>query len=228
MAARHLGAMKNAIRSLQEYYEREVPVHETLTTAARLDPRFPHQSQYTSVLDSNIHHFKYVSQVPNKLVFFGKTNDNKDICIKFARSYSKEAHIKCAAMGIAPVLRGFDLVPGGWYMVTMDVVGEGYRCFDTASCGATLYEEMREKLAAFHQAGFVHGDVRDTNVMVRRDGKPEFMLVDFDWAGKIGEVRYPMNVNRGPDLMRPDGAYDGELILADHDMEMLAIMFERQ
>jgi RIO-like serine/threonine protein kinase len=111
-------------------------------------------------------------------------------------------------------------------MVTMDVVGDGYRCFDGASRGDRLYEEMREKLAGLHQAGFVHGDVRDTNVMVLQ-GSPGFMLVDFDWAGQIGEVQYPMNVNRGPDLVRPDGAYDGELIMADDDMEMLAIMFGR-
>jgi hypothetical protein len=104
MAARHLGAMKNALGSLREYYEGDVPVDETQTTVARLDPRFPHRIQYTSLLDSKIHQLKYVSQVPNKLVFFGKTNGNEEICIKFTHSYSKEAHINCAAMGFAPVL----------------------------------------------------------------------------------------------------------------------------
>ena len=45
--------------------------------------------------------------------------------------------------------------------------------------------------------------------------------MDFDWSGEIGEVRYSMNVNRGPGLRRPKGALDGELILADHDIEIL-------
>lgn len=68
----------------------------------------------------------------------------------------------------------------------------------------------------------MHGDVRDTNIMLSPDG--EIMLVDFDWAGKAGEIRYPMNVNR-EDIWRPDGAVDGNLILADHDIAMLKKVF---
>jgi len=95
-------------------------------------------------------------------------------------------------------------------------------------CGpsALLYEPIKEKVVALHQQGYVHGDLRDTNLMVRKNGAPEMMLFDFDWAGEIGKVRYPINVNRGPHLKRPDGAYDGELITAEHDMEMLDIMFK--
>jgi len=62
--------------------------------------------------------------------------------------------------------------------------------------------------------------------MVRVDGKPGFFLVDFDWSGEIGVVRYPMYVTRGPLLRRPEGAYDGERITADHDMEMVKYMFQ--
>jgi hypothetical protein len=70
----------------------------------------------------------------------------------------------------------------------------------------------------------VHGDIRDTNVMVRKDGEMGFMLVDFDWAGEIGVVRYPMNVNRAENLWRPDGASDGNVITAHHDIQMLEKM----
>ncbi|KIJ63840.1 hypothetical protein HYDPIDRAFT_67875, partial [Hydnomerulius pinastri MD-312] len=59
----------------------------------------------------------------------------------------------------------------------------------------SLIETIRATLTRLHQKGYVHGDVRDTNIMVSRSNKAKFMLVDFDWAGKIGEVRYPMNVN---------------------------------
>jgi hypothetical protein len=68
----------------------------------------------------------------------------------------------------------------------------------------------------------VHGDVRDANVMVKKD-RSGWKLVDFDWSGKIGQVRYPMNVNH--ELRRPEGANDGNLILADHDIEMLDYLF---
>ena len=36
-----------------------------------------------------------------------------------------------------------------------------------------------------------------------------------------------MNVNTDPALGRPAGAYDGEVIKADHDMDMLRKIFER-
>ena len=35
------------------------------------------------------------------------------------------------------------------------------------------------------------------NIMVKKDGSQGFKLVDFDWSGRIDEVRYPMNVYRG-------------------------------
>jgi hypothetical protein len=54
---------------------------------------------------------------------------------------------------------------------------------------------IRAGWVELHQAHFVHSDVRDVNMMVRKDGKPGFMLVDFDWAEVIDKVRYPANVN---------------------------------
>jgi len=43
---------------------------------------------------------------------------------------------------------------------------------------------------SFHDAGFVHGDLREPNIMC--DGEKEkAMLIDFDWGGKVGEAYYP-------------------------------------
>jgi len=50
-------------------------------------------------------------------------------------------------------------------------------------------------LRQFHQAGFVHGDIRDTNIMVKTlimnwggfsDGS--FLVIDYDSCGKIKQV----------------------------------------
>ncbi|KAF8810560.1 hypothetical protein BYT27DRAFT_7336611 [Phlegmacium glaucopus] len=122
--------------------------------------------------------------------------------------------------------------PSGY--VVMDAVSEGYCEFEVAFESPTLqvtptpdlFRQMREKLAVFHEVGYVHGDIRDINVMVEKDGSG-FMFLDFDWAGKHGEARYPMNVYTGPDLWRPEGAYDGELITAEHDSQMLAALFRQ-
>ena len=43
-----------------------------------------------------------------KLLFIGEIHNREKICIKFVRRYSPNVHEKCAEMGIAPKLRGFE------------------------------------------------------------------------------------------------------------------------
>jgi hypothetical protein len=130
-------------------------------------------------------------------------------------------------MGIAPKLRGFEVIGAGWTMVIMDALDKEYKPFDKMDAvGATdTYKLIKERLVDLHQANFVHGDVRDVNIMIRKDGEPGIMLVDFDWSGVIGEVRYPMNVNK-TQLWRPEHVSDGELIKSDDDIDMLEHIFQ--
>ena len=115
-------------------------------------------------------------------------------------------------------------------MVVMDCIAKEFARIDTVESALTseLYDMVLEEASLLHQAGYVHGDLRDTNLMVREGAEHEFMLLDFDWAGTIGEIRYPRNVNTGPDLWRPADAYDGELIKAEHDIAMIRHMFRAQ
>jgi hypothetical protein len=41
-----------------------------------------------------------------------------------------------------------------------------------------------------------------------------FMLVDFDWAGRVGETRYPL----GFDIYRPENARGGYKVLPEDDL----------
>ena len=224
-AARYFGAAKKAIAALRHYYEHELGALDMLDPHNRPMPTFPHPTQYHSPLDSTSHTFKYAAFLDkDKLIFRGRDGDD-DICIKFVRRYSKDAHLKCSSLGFAPTLRGFQPVPGGWYMVVMDYVGDTYQELDDSPAKASYLAEVREKVISLHQAGYVHGDIRTTNIMVKKDREPGILLVDFDWAGVIREVRYPMNVNK-EGITRPDGACDGELILSDHDIQMVEIMFK--
>ncbi|CAG8659022.1 4821_t:CDS:2, partial [Paraglomus occultum] len=59
---------------------------------------------------------------------------------------------------------------------------------------------VEEVVNTFHEQNFVHGDLRDTNLFVQKNGEGKFMLIDFDWSGTAGE---------------------------DHDLDMLEIMFGR-
>lgn len=49
-------------------------------------------------------------------------------------------------------------------------------------------------------------------------------LIDFDWAGRVGEARYPMRVNHIT-VKRPE--WGGELITQQHDIEMVSYLFSR-
>jgi hypothetical protein len=220
--ARHLGALKKAINSLRKYYEHELRV---INNRSLPQAPFPYKTSFSSTKDTKIYNFSYNSQpLPDKLLFIGTLQTGKRICIKFVRHYSDKAHAFCASMEFAPALIGFERLPGGWYMVVMDAIDQDYENLHQAPHGTPVPHGITEKIVSLHQAGFVHGDIRDTNVMVRKDGEMGFMLVDFDWAGEIGVVRYPMNVNRAENLWRPDGASDGNVITAHHDIQMLEKM----
>ena len=224
-AARYLGAAKKAINALKGYYTEVLPSIHKLLPMDRPNPTFPYQKEYTSLKDSTKQTFEYMRQLStDKLVFRGVGVNDTNVCVKFVRRYSKDVHLKCSALGFAPALLGFESLPGGWHMVVMDFVDDTYELLDDSAFKHLFSNEVRERLVQLHQAGWVHGDVRATNIMVKKNGQPGIMLLDFDWAGKIGEVRYPMNVNV-TEVRRPDGAIDKKLVLAEHDMAMIGYMF---
>ena len=222
MAARHFGALKNALGSLKQCYSEGLS-----STTTPIGPRleFPYPLSYTC--SSSTRHFTYISQMDNSKLLFAavETASRETICIKFVRHYSKEAHAFCASRGFAPILKGFEKLPGGWWMIVMEMIGEDYCRLSDFPPPYPHYQDIIEKVTSLHQANYVHGDVRGANILVAKDGAPGFKLVDFDWSGKIGEAQYPMNVYRGLRLWRPAGVEDGELIKADHDIEMLSTLF---
>lgn len=230
MTARCFGAAKMAISWLREYYERNI---ETLQDQS---PTFPHPHTYESLSQPPaLHSFKYeeikaastyhATLQIDKLVFRGKCGNEK-IFIKFVRRYSKDAHMKCSELKFAPSLRALSKIPKGWYMVVMDYISDDYEELDDArlnlsnSTHQSLVSEIREQVKSLHAAGFVHGDIRSTNVIVKKNGRGELLLIDFDWAGESNKVKYPMNINRNG-ILQPEGARDGALITPEHDMYMV-------
>jgi serine/threonine protein kinase len=135
-----------------------------------------------------------------------------------------EAHVRCSSLGFAPTLKGFERIPGGWYIVVMDFIEDEYHNLETSPDKASFESEVRVSVESLHEAGFVHGDIRSANIMVKKDGSPGIMILDFDWAGLAGQVKYPMGVN-DIDIRRPNGAQDNEFIMVEHDIEMLNYMF---
>lgn len=231
---RHLGAFRNASRSLEQYY-RELKRAASSGPLSLCNPMFPYPTSFTS--GSTTRTFRYTAELQSNhnYVFFGKLDSaaaGQKLCIKFPHQYGEDVHTFCAAKGHAPKPYAVQRLSGGFYMVVMDDIGEEYIDLHTfvddhpeilsSSAYTTLKENIARFLEEMHQAGWVHGDLRRTNVMVKKSGLDgSFLLIDFDWSGKNQEVVYPSFVNK-VDVRRPVGADDGEPILALHDIEMLS------
>ncbi len=93
-------------------------------------------------------------------------------------------------------------------------------------------ERVRHKVTSvvrtLHQEGFVHGDIRESNIFIDVESLTSddvtIHLIDFDWAGPIGEVKYPVDVNKIT-VRRPDGVEGGGLITERHDIDMTSFLF---
>jgi hypothetical protein len=116
--ASSLDAFKKAIDSIRKHYE-------TLALAPTLVPlvgrTFPYPISYKDEAGQEVK-FTYRSRIDDKLVFRASVDGNVegDLCVKFTKRYSAEAHQFLAKLGHAPQLRGVTSLPGDWTMVVMD------------------------------------------------------------------------------------------------------------
>ncbi|KAG9318999.1 hypothetical protein JVU11DRAFT_1119 [Chiua virens] len=216
--SRRLASLRSAILKLRTYYE---GLQEP-TQSSSLSQLFPYPMSYTCRQHKATRTFRYVSHlITDKLVFIGVGNeDNRRLCIKFVRSYSTKAHDILAEKEGAPMLWGFEKIAGGWFMAVMDML-DGYQPLHDAAkpIPSTACDNILTTVGLLHKKGYVHGDIRDTNIMISNDGD-YIKLIDFDWAGKDGEARYPACVNF-KEIQRPADARDGQLIRKAHDEDML-------
>jgi hypothetical protein len=234
MLLRHLGAFRNASRSLERYYQ-ELKPSDSADLLSRFNPTYPYPTSFTS--GSTTHTFRYLSELESEhnLIFFGdldSTVDRQKLCVKFTHQYGEDVHRFCAENGHAPKLYAVQRLSGGFYMVVMDDIGEEYiDLHNFVNDGQEIrssaeYTELKDNIRTFleemHEAGWVHGDLRSINIMVKKSGLDgSFHFIDFDWSGRNQEVVYPSFLNTA-EVDRPVGAYDGEPILALHDVEMLS------
>ncbi|KAI9463181.1 hypothetical protein HD554DRAFT_2195728 [Boletus coccyginus] len=234
--ARHMAAFRKAVKTLKESHERLSSISEAGPgNTLSHDTLFPYRTEFKSLDDGSTKSICYTKQFEEDgkkrwRIFFGTLQEDRgvQICVKFTRRYSKDAHLHCAKSGHAPTLRGFEKLPGGWYMVVMDRL-VGYDLLadlsETDRLPRSVFDAIREHLDTLHARQLVHGDIRDTNLLVKHDDRTKFMIIDFDWAGQVGIVQYPPYVNHS-DIERPDDARDGLPIKADHDITMLNIIID--
>ena len=121
------------------------------------------------------------------------------VCVKFVRSqYGFEVHQFLASRKLAPQLYTPEPEPlhGGWLAVVTEKV-DGTPV--TSSNLTRLQKQsLQDALRELHAQNYVHGDLRPQNILARSD---KVCIIDFDWAGTCGSVRYP------PELIIRKGVY---------------------
>lgn len=218
--ASSLDAFRKTIGRLEDHYK-------TLALGPSVNRVFPYPTSYTDEMGQEIE-FTYKERIEEKLVFRVLVDGSVDLCVKFTQRYSKEAHETLAELGHAPQLQGFTSLPAGWTMVVMDFLPyEQLFQWPSSIERQNLVESVRNIVQKLHDKGFVHGDIRDSNVLVKpktsASDPDSVYLIDFDWAGKDQEVRYPARINT-TSVRRPSGVRDGELITKAHDMDMVSFL----
>ncbi|KAF5356509.1 hypothetical protein D9757_014229 [Collybiopsis confluens] len=174
----------------------------------------------SSLVAKNKVHFRYTERVdPIRLVFTACTAKGEDIIIKFGYGrYGLEAHTKAAAAGLAPAVLGFSWIPGGWWIVAMELLDKGFEPCLKSNVNRYCKLVIRSSIHIFHELGFVHGDLRASNVLVRKHGHQwECRLIDFNWAGLAGQVRYPYGVYHTNNMYRPLKYMDKLPITVQHN-----------
>ncbi|GJJ15115.1 hypothetical protein Clacol_009390 [Clathrus columnatus] len=151
-------------------------------------------------------------------------SDGRNIIVKFAERYGEEPHRLLASKGLAPVLLFCGPI---WHesgeifteklMIVMEYIeGESAALkYADEPLPKEVHKSVRSAVELLADNNMVHGDLRRSNILITGTGK--VLLIDFDWAGKYGEARYPLHLSRG---MWVEGVEDYSLIQLDHDAEM--------
>ncbi|KAJ3928085.1 MAG: hypothetical protein NXY57DRAFT_874161, partial [Lentinula lateritia] len=179
---------------------------------------FPYPRSYRS--SGTTVQFTYIKRVSRiRLVFTARTEGDQDIIVKFGYGpYGVEAHQAAAESGFAPALLSHSNFVGGWMVVMENLESDFQPCDDFNILELPCKDAITECVSKFHKLGFVHGDLRDTNVFVRqKHHRWQCQLIDYDCAGREGEVVYPIGAYSTHSVWRPELNLDGQLITFEHD-----------
>lgn len=217
--ARALRAMKECIGELESSYQNTVSIvaHDDLLEQLQ----FPYFKSFL-LPDGEQVEIDYIKQVERRLVFLAQTEMNGQVTtviVKFARSYNVEAHKICYGFAEgAPKLYYYGQLNGGWTVVVMELLS-AMNVVRNRSITSLQYQLLDNLIAKLHSEGYVHGDLREYNIMVG-DETDRVCVIDFDWAGKEGDAIYPNFMNH-IDVQWPAGASDGKKIAKEHDLYFL-------
>ncbi|KAG8916803.1 hypothetical protein FRC01_002861 [Tulasnella sp. 417] len=229
--AKILAAFRNCIEELETFYNDLVPAE--VPRMARLSPTFRQYGgdnkvtlTYTS---GNI-----LNDRTGRAMFFAKAKQPGDeevalVLVRFSARYCREAHALLAEKDLAPKIFHYEELDNGWVVVVMDCIdGQDLETARQWTVPSRTLKDVEEALRVLHEENLVFGDLRKPNIlMCDRDApgggtEKGGMLVDFDWAGKHGEQRYPLSLNT--DFKWAEGVEPGGIMKKEHDVAMLKML----
>lgn len=233
---RVLYALRESVAQLKDWYEnvlkREEPPFESNTSHPAPHSRF-FPSPDTYLRDNNAVRFRYQRPLelhPSCVTYLAKTVEANpiDVVVKFVSRYGEDAHKAMSDAGFAPKILYYGRINidpcmpsyGRLRMVVMEYVQgmTAYSALQQDSLPRNFHRDLENAIKYYHGLGFVFGDLRESNVMVTKDDKVQ--LIDFNWAGREGEVTYPVSISHSIDW--PEGVRGLEAICKQHDLVMLA------
>ena len=239
--ARVFSALKTGVQNLRSYYK-GLPPNEISLSDSRY---FPWITTYRG--DNGPVQFKYLGyleNIPDCVTLRARTwpEPGQNIVVKFVDRYGERAHRMLADKGLAPQLfyhgplsaeqdgsnnqrpsrHSFSMVvmeyiEGKVLSKVKDDVGE------MKKMETKVRQELQRALDILHSNELVFGDLRPPNVMITNAG--EVKLIDFNWAGVQGQVRYPPLISKG---LWAEGVEALGVIKVEHDIEMLDKLFKKE
>lgn len=193
----------------------------------------------------------FVASIHHRKLMFKATTLETEVVVKLVKDkYGRYVHETLAEQGLAPKLLGVESVAGAPKAIVMEILqeplplpgGTGWKTLhkfakrsESAQYANAVWRELETVLETLRRGNMVHGDLRSYNVMIRvddqgmpvmvlpldEDGRVSLKVVDFDWSGTSGQVRYPRH--RNEDITWAGEA--GAPIKVKHDRRQAAIMF---
>jgi len=215
-------ALKEGVQALQKEFEEEM---KRKPQGIRHFPWIQEVKKPKSVDKITFQYDGYLDKDMNKRFLFVAhvVGTERKLLVKFEnRPYPVELHLKLEEKGFAPELLGYESFDPWWHVVVMEHLGNNEEAQHLDEVDIT--DEIRAKVEAgvktIHEAGFVHGDLRGPNILVKGDN---IYILDLEWAEKETKAVYPFDLN--PEVFgeahEEQGIKPGAVIKKEHDWWMV-------
>jgi hypothetical protein len=223
---RILVSLRTGITELEQFYQDLASsVHHSRPDSQRF---FPFVREYPSELGTVTFSYTAFLTNPPKTIFRAVTSSppGQEIVVKFVQRYNVEAHRILEAAGFAPKLfysSTEDLNPAnhpGLKMVVMEHIdGEtAHELYGDRPLPPPIFDQVEIALQKLHEANIVYGDLRHPNLMIYNE---RVLFIDYDWCSEHNKGKYPISLNRRPNINWHPDVEPGGLMMTDHDIYML-------